>query len=67
LAQLIRIAALERALRDAIAELDQDESLFRVVPRLKVERDALRRDVGSDTDWLSESSFDRDDGPTTFH
>jgi DNA primase len=67
LAQLIRIAALERALRDAIAELDQDESLYRVVPKLKVERDAARRDVGSGTVWLSESSFDQDNGPAAFH
>jgi DNA primase len=67
LTRLIRIAALERALDDAIAELDKDESLYRVVPELKVERDALRRDVGTGTDWLSDASFDPESGPTTFH
>jgi hypothetical protein len=67
LAQLIQIAALERALRDAIAELDQDESLYRVVPKLKVERDALRRDVGSGTVWLREAALDPDSGSATLH
>jgi DNA primase len=67
LVHLIRIAALERALNDAKAELDHDMSLFRDVIELKAERDALRRDVGSGTVWLSESSFDQDIGPATFH
>jgi hypothetical protein len=67
LIHLIRIAALERALNDAKAELDHDMSLFRDVIELKAERDALRRDVGSGTVWLSETSIDPDVGSATYH
>jgi DNA primase len=67
LVHLIRIAALERALNDAKAELDHDMSLFRDVIELKAERDALRRDVGSGSVWLSDASFDPEFGSATVH
>jgi len=67
LVHLIRIAALERALNDAKADLDHDMSLFRDVMELKAERDALRRDVGSGTVWLSETSSDQNLGLATYH
>jgi hypothetical protein len=58
---------LERALNDAKADLDHDMSLFRDVMELKAERDALRRDVGSGTVWLSETSSDQNLGLATYH
>ncbi len=57
LGRLIQIAALERALEDAKAELDRDPGAMKDVQNLKAERDALRREVGSGTDWLTEASY----------
>jgi DNA primase len=58
LALLIRVAALERALNDAKAELDQDETLYSAIVELKIERDAVAREVGPGAVWLSELSAD---------
>jgi DNA primase len=57
LAHLIRIAALERALEDAKADLDHDMTSFGDVMSLKAERDVLRREVGSGTVWLTDAAY----------
>ena len=54
---LIEIAALERALDDAKAELERDPSTFWEVKEIKSARDAKKRDVGSGTLW-SEPPYD---------
>ncbi len=58
LGRLIQIAALERALSDAKAELEHDLGAFSDVRELKAERDALKLEVGSGTLWLNEASYD---------
>ena len=48
---LIEIAALERALADAKAELERDPNAFWEVREIKSARDSKKRDVGSGTLW----------------
>jgi DNA primase len=57
LGRLIQIAALERAVSDAKAELERDLSAFGDLKVLKAERDALQMEVGSGTLWSDEASF----------
>ena len=56
LGRLIQIAALERAVEDAKAELDRDPGAIRDVLELKAERDSLRREIGAGTEWLVDAS-----------
>ncbi|MHB8285302.1 MAG: DNA primase [Caulobacteraceae bacterium] len=55
--RLIQIAALERAVSDAKAELERDASAFGDLKLLKAERDALQMEVGSGTLWSDEASY----------
>jgi DNA primase len=57
LGRLIQIAALERAVSDAKAELERDLSAFGDLKALKAERDALQMEVGSGTLWANEASY----------
>ena len=55
---LIRLAALERALRDVKSELASNPSDFTEFYGLKSERDALRRELGAGTLWRGSPSLE---------
>ena len=53
---LLRLAALERAVKDAKSEISSSSSDFAELYDLKSERDALRRDLGAGTIWVDAAS-----------
>ena len=53
---LMRLAALERAVKDAKCEIASNPSDFGELYGLKSERDALRRDLGAGTIWVDAAS-----------
>ena len=53
---LMRLAALERAVKDAKLEIASNPNDFGELFGLKAERDALRRDLGAGTIWVGAAS-----------
>ncbi len=53
---LIRLAALERAMKDVKSEISSSSNDFAELYGLKSERDALRRDLGAGTIWAGDAS-----------
>ncbi len=53
---LMRLAALERAVKDAKLEITSNPNDFGELFGLKAERDALRRDLGAGTIWVGAAS-----------